>query len=119
MALFEEALAFRESAGEIKSLRIAKWCVARCLRSLGQIEQALSGQRALLAEQDVEGSSDGFTHEEIGECLLLMGQDQEAQPHFLQAYNVLSLDAWLADNEPDRIARLKRLTGQQITQEGS
>jgi hypothetical protein len=52
---------------------------------------------------------DGYGAEEIGECLLVMGRDDEARPHFARAADLLGADAWLAEHEADRIARLRRL----------
>ena len=46
-----------------------RWCVARCLRSLGRTEEALAEQRALAAELEAIGESDEFVTLEIAECL--------------------------------------------------
>jgi hypothetical protein len=58
----------------------------------------------------VDGASDGFVFEELGECLLALGRADEARPYFAQAYAELSQDEWLADNEPARLERLKALS---------
>ena len=71
-ALFERALAERQKRGPNRETRIARWCVARCLRSLGRLEEALAQQRELLAEEEAFGETAGFTWEEIGECLLAL-----------------------------------------------
>lgn len=42
LALFEQALAFRQQQGRPKQIHIAQWCVARCLRSLGRPQEALA-----------------------------------------------------------------------------
>jgi tetratricopeptide (TPR) repeat protein len=106
---FERAVKVREAKGQAAPLRIAHWCVARCLRSLGRIEAALALQRRLLAELQTSGGSDGYVLEEIGECLLALNRADEARPHFAQAYAALSADPWLAESEPRRLERLKRL----------
>ena len=49
--------------------------------------------------------------EEIGECLLTLKREDEARPYFAKAYEVLSQDELLVEQEPDRIARLKELGG--------
>jgi tetratricopeptide (TPR) repeat protein len=105
--LFEKAQRFREETGQQPQLRIAKWSVARCLRSLGRVEEALTIQKTLLTESGGEG--DGYGHEEIGECLLALGQSAEAGPYFKQAYALLLQDPWLAEHEAGRLARLKEL----------
>jgi tetratricopeptide (TPR) repeat protein len=107
--LFEGALKFREEQGNPETIRIAKWCIARCLRSLGRIEEAFEIQQALLVEGEIGGDDNGYTHEELGELLLLMGQPDEARPHFSEVYAVLSQDPWLVENEAERLARLKQL----------
>ncbi len=106
---FKNALARRQAQGQVRETRIARWCVARALRALGQIEEALRQQRALLGEWQQAGGQDGFVSEEIGECLLALGQAEAARPHFAEAHRLLSQDAWLADSEPKRLARLARL----------
>jgi tetratricopeptide (TPR) repeat protein len=105
--LFEKAKRFREETGQQPQLRIAKWSVARCLRSLGRVQEALTTQTALLTE--AEGQSDGYIHEEIGECLLALGQSAQAKPYFKEAYALLSQDPWLTEHEAGRLARLKEL----------
>ncbi|HUF37143.1 MAG TPA: tetratricopeptide repeat protein [Anaerolineales bacterium] len=109
LALFEGALQFREEQGNAETIRIAQWCVARCLRSLGRVDEAFEIQQAILIENETAGAADGYTHEELGELLLLMGQPDEASPHFAEAYAVLSQDAWLMENEAERIARMRRM----------
>jgi tetratricopeptide (TPR) repeat protein len=111
--LFEEALAFRRERGEDGPIRIARWCVARCLRSLGRTEEALAAQRALLAESEADSANepDGYVLEEIAECLLALGRAGEARPFFARAHAALSRDPWLPENEPERIARLAELGG--------
>lgn len=112
LAFFEKALAWREQQGKIGPIWIARWCVARARRSLGDVETALAMQRALLAEQEAAGAPDMYVREEIGECLLaLQREPDEARHCFALAYAQMSQDPWLAANEPERLARLRRLGG--------
>jgi tetratricopeptide (TPR) repeat protein len=106
---FEKAESYRRAKGSVPEIRVAVWCVARALRSLGRIEEALSKQMALKAELDAARESDGFVFEEIGECLLSLKRAREAHPYFLKAYELLSEDASLTEQEPERLARLKTL----------
>ncbi|MBI5706831.1 MAG: tetratricopeptide repeat protein [Armatimonadetes bacterium] len=108
LALFEEALAFRIEQGKPDPVRIAKWCVARCKRSLGRIEEALEEQRAL--SQEIAGQQDGYGQEEIAECLLALCRAEEAKPYFARAYELLSADPWLVANEQERLARMEGLS---------
>ena len=107
--LFERAAAFRQAQGQPRETRIARWCVARTLRSLGRLEAALAVQQALHAEAEAAGEPDGFVWEEIAECLLALGRPAEARPYFAQAHRLLAQDAWLAAAEPDRLERLRSL----------
>jgi tetratricopeptide (TPR) repeat protein len=111
--MFQKAEAARRSQGNVSQIRIAVWAVARALRSLKRIEEALSKQMMLKVEYEAAGESDGFVFEEIGECLLALDRAKEAQPYFAKAYELLSQDLWLAEKEPERLARLKELAGEQ------
>lgn len=66
-------------------MRIARWCVACCLRSLGRLEAALAQQRALEAEHAAAGTRDGYVEEEPDEGLWLLGRRDEARPYSQRA----------------------------------
>jgi tetratricopeptide (TPR) repeat protein len=100
---FQRNVAWHTARKSGEPLRIAKWCVARAQRSLGLLEQALAGQQALA------GSEDGYVSEELAECLEALGRHEEARPHFKRAYELLSQDKWLPQDEPERLARLAKL----------
>ena len=113
LTLFEKSLAYRESEGQTQGTRIAKWCVARCLRSQKRSEEALAMQELLLAEYESGNvEEDGYVFEELGECLLELGRGEEAGPHFARAHELLAKDQWLQANEKERLERLKRLGGE-------
>ena len=129
LELFEKSLAFREAqdpAGE--AARIARWCRARCLRSLGRLEEALAEQRALLeggraargaaediaadggdANSDDADGDDGFVQEELGELLLALDHPDEARGHFARAYARLGRLTGLEKLDDVRPARLQAL----------
>jgi tetratricopeptide (TPR) repeat protein len=107
---FETAVSARRQQDQPKELRIAEWCVARCLRALGRPAEALAIQERLVAETAAAGDpEDGYMSEEIGECLLLLGRSDEARPFFGRAAELLGADAHLAEHEPERIERLRQL----------
>jgi tetratricopeptide (TPR) repeat protein len=107
---FEKALQAREAADSSAiEIRIARWCVARALRSLQQFEAALAMQRRLYEELEHSDANDGYVCEELGECLLALNRPDESKQYFAQAYAALSKDAWLAANEPARVQRLHDL----------
>ena len=110
LASFEKALLARKDQGDAELIGIAHWCIARCLRSLGRIEEALKMQRQLYTESTARGEKDGYTCEELGECLLHLGQGDEARPFFAQAYEILSQDQWLVEHESARLERLQQVS---------
>lgn len=103
LELFQKAVALREQKGEAEPLRIAKWCVAKVLRVMGRVEEALGMQMA-------DTNPDGFTHEEIGECLLTLGRGDEAKIHFAKAYEILKEIDWVAE-DAQRLSRIRELSG--------
>jgi tetratricopeptide (TPR) repeat protein len=109
LSLFEKAEAFRVEQGKEREVLIARWCVARCLRSLGRVEEALERQWALAAAHAEAGSEDGYVAEEIGECLLALGKEAAARPWFGRAHEVLARDEWLRANAAERLERLRLL----------
>jgi tetratricopeptide (TPR) repeat protein len=110
LTVFERALAWREARDRPVETRIARWAVARCLRSLGRIEEALALQRRLRTELDAAGNDDPYVNEELGECLLALGRDAEARSWFGRAHAELARDRWLVQHEPARLTRLLALS---------
>ncbi len=111
LKIFEKAESYFSAKGSADKLRIAKWTVARCLRSMSRIDEALSKQLALKAEFDSIGGSDGYVEEEIGECLLELKREEESKPYFAKAYELLSQDEWMMENETEKMKRMKELGG--------
>lgn len=109
LELFRRALEERRRDGSSREVGIARWAVARALRALGRVEEALAEQAALRQANAEAGVDDPYVSEELGECLLALGRDDEARPHFAAAAAGLGADQWLAENEPDRIGRLREL----------
>lgn len=103
--LFLRAVDFRRAAGAPEPLRIAEWSVARCLRSLGRLDEALEIQRRL-----AQGPEDGYVSEEIAEILLAQGDPAAARPHFAEAHRLLLAEPGL---EPERLLRLAALAEDQ------
>ncbi len=107
LEMFQKALQARQTQAKQREIEIAEWSVARGLRSLKRIDEALAIQLRLKANV----SSDGYVDEEIGECLLLQGKTDEARPFFAAAYEMLSKDEWFRVNEVTRLERLRLLAG--------
>ena len=74
LELFALALVERERQDDPGRTRIARWCVARCLRSLGRTEDALAEQQSLSNELEALGETDEYVTEEIAECLRALGR---------------------------------------------
>jgi len=111
LGYFEKCLAWHQTRQTGESLLIAKWSVARTLRSLNRTEEALKQQLALEAErQKLKWTEDGYVAEEIAECLFALKREAESRPYFAKAYQLLSQDSWLLENEKPRIERLKALS---------
>ena len=122
IALFELSRdAFLEDGRDDRA-RIARWSIARCLRSRGEVEPdrhvaALdagrghddAAQEELLAELDALGATDGYVFEDIAECLVALGRDDEARPFFARAWEELRMDPSLSVDEPERLERLRVL----------
>lgn len=109
LGMFTHALAEREQAGRRGDTLVARWMVARCLRSMTRFDEALKLQRDLAADHAREGSEDGYVQEELGECLLALGKPADAAPHFRRAHELLSTDPHLAATAPERLQRISRL----------
>jgi tetratricopeptide (TPR) repeat protein len=98
-------------------VRWAKLGVAQAQRHLGQVDEALAQQRALLDECAKDGVTDpwelGLVHSELGECLLAQGKKDEAQPHVAKAWELLKGELEHPEDEQDRRlkARLQELNG--------
>ncbi len=111
LAMFRDALEFRQNAGVPKEIRIATWCVARTLRAMGQAEEALDMQQALEREMNAAGEKDGFVYEELAELYAAKGQTELASRSAAEAYELLSAMEWFSRSEPARLERLQQLVG--------
>ncbi|MEO8136084.1 MAG: tetratricopeptide repeat protein [Betaproteobacteria bacterium] len=112
LTMFERALDAALQAGRPEPVRIARWTIARCLRSLGRYADALSRQLALRDDPVPGAADDGYVFEEIGENLLALGRGFEARPSFARAWALLRDDPELRANEGGRLARLRELGGE-------
>lgn len=108
--MFDKALQFREQEGDPNKILVARWCVGKVLRMMGHTEEALEMQRELFGQYQAMGRKSGYVYEEIAECMLVMGSEQESREWFAAAYEELSHDPKLV-NEQDRLDRLKELGG--------
>jgi tetratricopeptide (TPR) repeat protein len=106
---FQKALRHFKVSGTEREVFVAKWSIGKVLRAMDKTEEALSIQNALLAELGIGGARDGLLYEEIAECLQTLKRAPEAQLYFELAYSELSKDGITADNQPQRLKRMKDL----------
>jgi len=109
---FEAALAAWRERGREPQVRIARWSVARCLRSLERHERAIEILRALESEIAASGGSDGFIFEELAENLAALGRIDEARPMYARAAAELAKNREWAERESTRLSRLERLASE-------
>ncbi|MDE2208378.1 MAG: tetratricopeptide repeat protein [Betaproteobacteria bacterium] len=109
LAYWQRALALREAQGDVGKTRIARWTVARGLRSLGRLDEAEAIQRALAIELEAARAPDGYVFEELAEIAVARGDPRAAQSWAAKAYALLGKDADLRASEPARLERLARL----------
>ena len=108
---WQKALAAREAAGDEIRGRVAKWTVARGLRSLGRLDEAEAIQRALVVEYERLGEPDGYVFEELAEIALTRNDMATAKAWAAKAYAHLKDDAGFAAREQTRLQRLATIGG--------
>lgn len=112
MINFEKALTFRENT-KIKNdnaILIAKWCVGRCQRSLGQLQEALATQLEVKKEREEKELISGYVYEELGELYLLLDEMETSKRNFKKAHELISQDGWMVANEKKRLDRMLELS---------
>jgi tetratricopeptide (TPR) repeat protein len=78
LAHFRAAADLRAEAGEVEENRIARWMVAKTLRALGQIHDALDMQQELESEHAAHGKADPYVFEELEIIHRLLGDAARA-----------------------------------------
>lgn len=102
--LWKRAVPIREQMGQPVPLRIARWCVARGLRELGDIEGALAIQEEIVLEPD----SGPYVQEEL--AYLLVDRDPARSAACAKtALETLGVDDYFVQYESARHERLKQL----------
>jgi tetratricopeptide (TPR) repeat protein len=83
---FQRALVAREEEGDAESIRIARWSVARALRSLERYDEAL----AIQTDLHENGPEDGYVEQEMAELLTALGRAEAAAPYAKRADELLT-----------------------------
>jgi len=79
LAYWQKALVAREGAGDVSRIRVARWTVARGLRSVGRLDEAEAMQLALAAELERAGKVDADVYAELAEIARARGDAKAAQ----------------------------------------
>jgi tetratricopeptide (TPR) repeat protein len=116
---FQKALEYRIEEAYAPNIRIAKWAIARALRSLNHLDEALAIQHELLNEYKAISKSEnyevpveifklvrGLVYEELAELY-----QAKAKEFARSAYDDLAHDQMFLKTEPKRIERLKQMIG--------
>lgn len=107
---WRQDMAARQGKETTPAVFIAKWTVARTLRALNRLDDAIKVQLGLMEEMVKGEAADGYVYEELGELYLLKGEEIHKM-YFQFAYNELSKDSWFSANETARLNRMKELAG--------
>lgn len=87
---FERALAARELKPEERApIEIARYAVAKTLRTLGRPAEAAPLLEQAVAWAEADGNPDGWFHEELAETYAALGRSDEAAEHARQALAIL------------------------------
>ncbi len=90
-------------------IRMAKWQIANVMRLQKRYDEALSMQLLIEMEAAEAAEPDGYVFEEIAEIYVVKNEPAKAKLYFAKAVEVLSKDTWFAENEGDRLARMRQL----------
>ena len=80
MSLFEDALAARLEQGRQWEIIVARWCIARTLREMGRVSEALEIQLKLADELHAAGKTDPYVDEEIAACRAALAATPTPRP---------------------------------------
>ena len=109
MKHFQASLTAFQLTRRASQIRAAKWQIANVMRMQKRYDEALALQLVIETEAAEAAEPDGYVFEEIAEIYLVKNEPAKAKPYFAKAVDALSKDTWFADNEGDRLARMKQL----------
>ncbi|NUS21519.1 MAG: tetratricopeptide repeat protein [Mesorhizobium sp.] len=109
LAIFEQAVEQRRSAGEKRELLIALYAVIRTLRALNRLEEARRLAKETADAATVDGGQAPYVLEELAECRALLGDMDGARDSARKALAVLEHDQAFVSGEARRLARLRQL----------
>lgn len=83
---------------------------AKALRLGGHAEESYNIILPVFEKLSSEQNDDGYIRQELAESLYALGKTDEAKPHFLRSYELLSADSWVLQNEAASLERMKKLS---------
>jgi tetratricopeptide (TPR) repeat protein len=83
---------------------------ARAWRLSGNPDNSLAIIEPIYTKLATDNQTDGWIEEEYAEALHAKGKSADAKPHFVKAYELLSQDTWVLQNDPKKIERLKAMS---------
>jgi tetratricopeptide (TPR) repeat protein len=81
LAEFQRSLIARERQGQPRGIRIAHWMIAKTLRLMGRMYEALEIQQRLEREWDADGEPDPYVFEEL-ELIYRKRNDMQRAQHY-------------------------------------
>jgi tetratricopeptide (TPR) repeat protein len=109
MKHFQASLTAFQLTRSGSQIRMAKWQIANVMRMQKRYDEALALQLAIETEAAEAAEPDGYVFEEIAEIYLVKNEPAKAKPYFAKAVEALSKDTWFAENQGDRLARMRQL----------
>ena len=109
MKHFQGSLTAFQLTRSSSQIRTAKWQIANVMRMQKRYDEALAMQLGIEKDAAEAAEPDGYVFEEIAEIYLVKNESAKAKPYFARAVEALSKDTWFAENEGDRLARMRQL----------
>ncbi len=109
MKHFQASLTAFQLTRSASQIRTAKWQIANVMRLQKRYDEALAMQMAIETDAAEAAEPDGYVFEEIAEIYLVKNEPEKAKPYFAKAVEALSKDTWFAENEGDRLTRMRQL----------
>ncbi len=109
MRHFQSSLTAFQLTRSNSQIRTAKWQIANVMRLQKRYDEALALQLVIETEAAEANEPDAYVFEEIAELYLVKNEPAKAKPYFAKAIEALSKDTWFAENEGDRLARMRQL----------
>ena len=106
---FQSSLTAFQLTRSGSQIRTAQWQIANVMRLQKRFDEALALLLAIEAEAAVAQEPDGYVFEEIAEIYLFKNDANKAKLYFAKAAETLGKEPGFAENEGDRLARMRQL----------